>query len=262
MKGIDCSTPLNSKSAQALSNSGIKFVCRYLVPSKYAGKRITRTEASEISSKGLQIISVFETTASRTKGGAEAGRTDGLLALNEAKLIGQAIGSTIYFAVDYDAPETDYDEIEAYLRNAFAELNGYAIGVYGSFAVVQEMYKRKACTHFWQTYAWSHGKLSEHANIYQHKNGVSMAGITVDLNESNGNEGFWNLSISATLKHGMVSEDVKILQDILNKCGYKLLVDGKFSIITQGAVKDFQRSHGLKVDGIVGPLTWEELKGL
>jgi hypothetical protein len=44
----------------------------------------------------------------------------------------------------------------------------------------------------WQTYAWSRGKRSSHANIWQYKNGVTVANHTVDLNESFGGEGWWN----------------------------------------------------------------------
>ncbi|MFT2016918.1 peptidoglycan-binding domain-containing protein [Streptomyces sp. 796.1] len=38
-------------------------------------------------------------------------------------------------------------------------------------------------------------------------------------------------------------------------------VDGKFGGDTEKAVKAFQRDHGLKADGIVGPNTWKKLRG-
>jgi len=55
------------------------------------------------------------------------------------------------------------------------------------------MARRGAAQHFWQTYAWSGGKRSAKANIYQYKNGQTIAGHPVDLNESYGGEGWWNL---------------------------------------------------------------------
>jgi len=38
-------------------------------------------------------------------------------------------------------------------------------------------------------------------------------------------------------------------------------IDGFFGPMTQEAVRDFQGSHGLKVDGIIGPITWAALEG-
>ncbi|WP_253298020.1 DUF1906 domain-containing protein [Paenibacillus sp. MSJ-34] len=194
MKGIDCAIPVKADTAKALAAAGMKFVCRYLVPERLAWKRLTRSEAEAISAVGMKVVSVFETTASRPAGGAAAGKVDGVEAYKEAKLIKQPPGTVIYFAVDYDAQPKDYDNIESYLRAAAAEVHGYKVGVYGSYAVIEAMYKRKACTHFWQTYAWSRGKQSAYANIYQYKNDTRLAGInlTLDLNESFGNEGWWD----------------------------------------------------------------------
>ncbi|MDF2591982.1 MAG: hypothetical protein K0S75_1448 [Clostridia bacterium] len=65
-----------------------------------------------------------------------------------------------------------------------------------------------------------------------------------------------------TLKRGMKNGYVKTLQTTLNKYGYKLTVDGDFGAITEGAVRDFQRTRGLVPDGIVGPKTWDKLYGV
>lgn len=191
-KGIDCAAPLTAEKARAIRAAGYEFVCRYLVPERYAWKRLTRAEAEAITAAGMQIVSVFETTANRPAGGAAAGAVDGAEALKEAKLIGQPLGSAIYFAVDFDAGAKDMDAIEAYLRAAGEAIKGYRVGVYGEYDVVEEMARRGAAKHFWQTYAWSRGRKSPRANIWQHKNDVTIAGHHVDLNESYGNEGWWN----------------------------------------------------------------------
>jgi hypothetical protein len=193
-RGIDCATPLTEKTARALAAEGFRFAARYLVPPQYAWKRLTRAEAEAITAAGMNIVSVFETSANRPAGGAAAGKADGAAACREAKEIGQPAGTTIYFAVDYDAGKQDYDAIAAYLREAAAQLPDYRVGVYGSYAVIEEMARRRACTHFWQTYAWSRGSRSAHANLYQYRNNVQAGGITVDLNESYGNEGWWRLA--------------------------------------------------------------------
>lgn len=195
MKGIDCTNTITELIGKSLIGSGIGFVCRYLVPERLAWKRLTKAEAETLTDLGLQIVSVYETTANRAAGGSANGTADGKEAFGEAQIVGQPKGSTVYFAVDYDAQSAGYNAIEAYLRAAATEMPRYEIGVYGAYAVVEEMAKRGACKHFWQTYAWSNGKLSKYANVYQNKNGVTMAGIQCDLNDSYGNEGWWNLKM-------------------------------------------------------------------
>lgn len=190
--GIDCSTPLTAQSARQLAEAGYRFAARYLVPQEYKWKRLTLAEAEAITAAGMQIVSVFETTANRAAGGAVYGNSDGQAALKEAKAIKQPEGSAIYFAVDYDAQPDDYDAIEAYLKAAAAQIPGYEAGVYASYAVVEEMAKRGACEHFWQTYAWSRGHESNRANLYQYRNNVQAANTAVDLNRSYGGEGWWN----------------------------------------------------------------------
>lgn len=199
-KGIDCAVPLTAEKAKAMATAGMKFVCRYLVPVSMAWKRLTRAEAELITAAGIKVVSVFQRGTNDAAGGAANGTRDGKAAFQEAKLIGQPEGTAIYFAVDYDAQPKDYGAIEAYLRAAAKEIPGYQIGVYGSYAVVEEMAKRGACKHFWQTYAWSKGKLSKAANLYQYKNGQQLAGHTVDYNDGLGNEGWWDTAVQSVEK--------------------------------------------------------------
>lgn len=196
MKGIDCAKPLTAETAAKLASAGYGFAARYLVPKGYS-KRLTRAEAEAITASGMNIVSVFETTANRPVGGAKNGYIDGAAAYREALAIGQSKGTAIYFAVDYDAQPEDYDAIAAYLQAAAGQIPGYWVGVYGSHSVVEAMIGRSAAQCGWQTYAWSKGKKSQLANIFQHQNGVTVAGHPVDLNESYGGEGWWSLRPAA-----------------------------------------------------------------
>lgn len=230
--GIDCAAPLTKAKAKIIADKGHKFVARYLVPERLAWKRLTKAEAEAITANGMKVVSVFETTADRPRGGAAAGNADGLEALNEAKLIGQPLGTTIYFAVDYDAAKSDFDKIENYLRAVTAVLPGYNVGVYAEYEVIEEMSKRKACQSFWQTYAWSSGKKSTYANIYQYENGVNIEGMTIDLNQSFGNEGWWDTN-PAPLPVTNDNEVKVIIDDVLVTTG-KLVngrIEAKLSIV-------------------------------
>ena len=63
----------------------------------------------------------------------------------------------------------------------------------------------------------------------------------------------------STVKYGSQGEDVIALQMALNSAGYDLDTDGIFGKKTQQAVRDYQASQGLTVDGIVGKNTWGAL---
>ena len=56
------------------------------------------------------------------------------------------------------------------------------------------------------------------------------------------------------LKKGSHGKDVKTLQRILH-----LYEDGIFGAMTEEAVKEYQRQHGLTADGIVGDKTWSTM---
>ena len=67
------------------------------------------------------------------------------------------------------------------------------------------------------------------------------------------------------LKKGSTGNEVKTVQRILRELGYKgsnkkvLAVDGNFGDNTLYAVKNFQKDRKLKVDGYVGPESWDSL---
>ncbi|MFL6073176.1 MAG: penicillin-insensitive murein endopeptidase [Mycobacteriales bacterium] len=53
--------------------------------------------------------------------------------------------------------------------------------------------------------------------------------------------------------------DVQAIQYLLQQAGQNVDADGVFAASTDTAVRAFQSSHGLSVDGIVGPNTWSKL---
>jgi len=57
------------------------------------------------------------------------------------------------------------------------------------------------------------------------------------------------------LGQGNAGEDVRNVQNLLNKGGESLKSDGIFGPLTQDAVRKFQEQNGLRVDGVVGPET-------
>lgn len=62
-----------------------------------------------------------------------------------------------------------------------------------------------------------------------------------------------------TQSTGNRGADVQALQHLLVHHGLSAPTDGVFGSSTDSAVRSFQSSHGLGVDGIVGPATWGKL---
>ncbi|HEY1014752.1 MAG TPA: peptidoglycan-binding protein [Herpetosiphonaceae bacterium] len=87
---------------------------------------------------------------------------------------------------------------------------------------------------------------------FQSANGLAADGI-VGANT-------WGKLI-VTVRQGDNNNAVRGLQTLLNKNGFSLGVDGDFGPGTNSAVRSFQSSHGLAVDGVAGPNTWQELAG-
>jgi len=59
-----------------------------------------------------------------------------------------------------------------------------------------------------------------------------------------------------SLKLGDVGPDVRHLQEQLVSFGSNLQVDGRYTTVTQSAVRAFQHGHGLDASGIVDARTW------
>ena len=61
------------------------------------------------------------------------------------------------------------------------------------------------------------------------------------------------------LRKGDKVQAVKTLQACLDVYGYGLSIDGSFGGKTETALKDFQKKHGLTVDGVCGKNSWNAL---
>ena len=73
----------------------------------------------------------------------------------------------------------------------------------------------------------------------------------VDLNTASGSKAAARSSIKPSTK--------EIQQALKNAGFYQGQVDGKMGPLTREAIRQFQRVHGLSVDGVVGKHTWAQL---
>src|SRR5579875_1450732 len=183
MRSIDTPTKLGSQHITSLVNAGVTHVGRYL-GSTASWKSICKAEADLLKASGLQIFSILEKNPiSVDYFTATQGKKDAVDAYNFAKAIGQPEGTAIYFTVDYDAQPSDFSVILTYFQSVKANLNGYVVGVYGSYSVLNFLRPKNVASYYMQTVAWSGGKKCDFAHIYQCQCDKSLNGIDVDYND-------------------------------------------------------------------------------
>lgn len=148
--------------------AGYAGMLRYL--SHQAGKCVTAGEVAAYRSAGLLVGLVFEDGAAAAARGHDQGVADGQFAAATARQVGYPAGAVIFAAVDFEA--TDMAPIIDYFRGFAAGATGYQTGPYGSAAVVDAVAGAGVARWAWQTAAWSAGRVSAHADLYQHAFGA------------------------------------------------------------------------------------------
>jgi LysM repeat protein len=145
-----------------------------------------------------------------------------------AKLVGQPAGSAIYFVVDFDVQACDMKGILDYVEGLNSTLKDYKVGLYGSYAVMMTV--KDKVDYYWQTYAWSKGKVADHIHKHQYQNDVKVAGIAIDRNEIKKDPGAWGEAAapkSETPKPTAAKKEDDIPEIHIVKAGENLTVIGK-----------------------------------
>ena len=163
-----------------LAQAGIKLVARYL--SHTDAKNLTASEAQALHAAGIGILLNWESVEGRPLGGAATGTADGRDAATLAEQIGAPHGLTIYYSCDTDTSASQWPIIADYYDAARKATEGrYAVGVYGEADLIDYLHKRGVVTGEWQTYAWSNGRVSANADLFQYLNNQSIGGGAVDF---------------------------------------------------------------------------------
>ncbi len=136
----DCVTEVTATRATSLIQAGYQVVGRYLsnVPGTTLDKKIKPTELATIFTAGLRVFPIYQ-----TYGGSadyftqDQGANDAGLAVAAATEYGFERGTTVYFAVDFDALDTDITgNVIPHFRGIQKAMdyygNPYKVGVYGA----------------------------------------------------------------------------------------------------------------------------------
>lgn len=153
----DCITTITPARAKALYAAGYRIVGRYLDerPESTLNKKIQPGELQTIFDHGLKVFPISQYNG-RTLGyfTKEQGRQDATDAHAAAARHGFGPGTVIYFAVDFDATQSDIDtNVVPYFEGVVAGLAAagrrYRHGVYGARNVCSQVSERTgACWSF------------------------------------------------------------------------------------------------------------------
>ncbi|MCT1866914.1 peptidoglycan-binding protein [Dermabacter sp. p3-SID358] len=107
----------------------------------------------------------------------------------------------------------------------------------------------------------SFGRRTRNAVVtFQSSAGIGVDGVVGARTRSAlGSKNPTAVNSTPKLRPGSRGEAVKNLQSLLNNAGANIKVDGVFGRGTNTAVRNFQSSAGVGVDGVVGPRTWGKL---
>ncbi|UYO32307.1 glycoside hydrolase domain-containing protein [Bacillus halotolerans] len=143
----DTATIISAEKAQTLRNNGYKTVGRYLTgnvrtSNGLTSKALTSEELAVIFDAGLKVFPIYQDGGYQSSYFVkDQGTRDAYSAASAARRLGFPSGTTIYFAVDFDAYDYEVtDKIIPYfqeIKSAFAKMQTfstapkYEIGVYG-----------------------------------------------------------------------------------------------------------------------------------
>lgn len=181
-----------------LANTRYVGISRYLSDggSTIPDKLLLPDEAKSYLDAGLTLVSNWETTSDRMKGGYSAGYEDVRKAWAVHKECGGPDNAVIYYSADFDATPDDQTQINAYLEACIEYTGVQCVGVYGSYYVVQRVHEWNPHVYLWQTLAWSGGQIYTDAHLYQTGGQDNIAGNEVDIDTVMRDDyGQWNLHL-------------------------------------------------------------------
>jgi hypothetical protein len=170
----------------AIAAAGFDFVVRYLSSGGpgLPGKLLTPGEADDLRANAVDIVSNWETTATRMLDGYQAGVEDATAALAQVLACGGRKDRPIYFSADWDSTAQQQAAIDDYLRGAAWVLGVENVGIYGGYWSVSRALDNGTAKWAWQTDAWSGGNLDPRINLHQRIGFVWVGGVECDQNEA------------------------------------------------------------------------------
>lgn len=260
-------------------------ICRYIA-SGGAYKLLHKPEADTIHAAGLSILLNFEGRGNDINAfSASMGTHDAQLSLNTAlNELNAPDNCAIYFSCEPEnlrSLTSDYNNcVLPYFRATEKVLRPrYRIGAYTFGTYLDWLFRDKVIDFAWLPGAsgWAGYQAFLASNRWAIRQvpgqlEKTFHGIEVDWDEVNPifiDIGAWKPSANQlpiaqpASSHSILrrSSSMPILEVIKLQQLLGVTADGIFGALTDHAVRQFQTTHDLTADGIVGPQTWAKLEG-
>lgn len=216
MFGVDYS--FTRPNVQCMKEKGVNYVVRYL-SGGFSLKDLTPDEAKELQDAGIDIVTVWQTTAGFMISDFNTGRDMAEQARAQATQCGQPDDRPIYWALDVDPTRLSDEDLSAvidFLHGVSRIEDPNTIGIYGGYDAIDIL--KDDVNYRWQTYAWSNDpetgepRLHEQANLYQFLNGQDFCGGRVDFNDSKTPDfGQWNYNTNDQTSESGESEKMDLV---------------------------------------------------
>lgn len=183
LRGIDEAwAKLDPETAAA---QGFDFIIGYV--SEDETKNLTSADIVRIHAAGLAVAFVYEFNPSSALGGYPTGVANGQVALAHFQSLGVPTGVACYNAgTDFNVQPGQMSTCLSH-ETGFSDVlrpHGYRVGGYTGYPFASYLAQHNYGGFIWQTYAWSNGAWLASAALRQTANGVHIAGVDVDIDES------------------------------------------------------------------------------
>lgn len=162
----------------AFRSIGVTFAWRY--HSDDPSKNLTLGEARELQAAGIDVVTGWESSATRPLAGFDAGRRDAQVCVEQSAACGRTRPPRHVFAFDDDPAAHNLNDLLPYYEGAATVIPKRDCGCYGGYSLVAFLIGHGFGYHF-QTYAWSHGLRHPAAQLYQYSNSHNVGGVDTDF---------------------------------------------------------------------------------
>jgi hypothetical protein len=242
--------------AAAIKDAGYPGAVRYIgTPGNR--KNATALELADFIAHGIGMALVFEQSATNWRGGFERGKVDGRAGRDHANRIGFSADRPIYMVIDQDVVLSgEFAAMIEYLRGAGTTLGGAElVGVYGEADVIDRARDAGVAHWFWQTAAWSRGRVAGGLHLYQRVGTVTVNGVPCDVNDIKASD--WGQHQGGDMP--LTDEDKKAVAAEVMSALYGARFEGNRNIFDLG-VENLRQTFAIK--GGVDALSDDETKVL
>ncbi len=177
--GVDAAW--NKPPVSALKAAGEVFFAGYF--SSDPTKNLTPALVHDLLAARIEVVAVWEYSATAMRGGKAQGQRDATQAKAQAKACGLD-GIPVYFACDYDAPPGDQLAISNYLDGCASVLgDDRGRNIYGGYWPLSRAKAAGKARRLWGTAAWSGNEWATSGLVPDIMQGalVTVGGVQCDL---------------------------------------------------------------------------------